>query len=167
MVLDDERGTAPERIEVTRFGRFEPDQPVILENGEQYALAWVGPDKAVLVVRSANGRRQRRYGGRMAGTLNVATSWRGHVNSVLYGLIFRDRLDEGFAARTARGMVDIQVFPAGPAVYYEAFGLALSSEETLTDTVETPHEEPAFREFLAQVMTELDALRPWSEVPVG
>lgn len=85
------------------------------------------------------------------------TDWRGPVNQILYGLMFTPDLDDKTAAEMADAMMARRYFLDGPEVYERAIRAALATSEPLADAFDTPHNEEAFRGFLARLAARLAA----------
>ncbi|MCT2277823.1 hypothetical protein [Micromonospora chalcea] len=88
--------------------------------------------------------------------------WKSIINQILYGLMFTPQLDDSTAEQMAAAMAEWRYFGTGPDVYADAIVQARRYDGPLTDEIETPHGEAAFREFLGRLGASLEALRPWS-----
>lgn len=89
-------------------------------------------------------------------------TWRGVVNGVLVDIVHRE-LDDEVVNRTVGALIHQ---PFGYLTTEETFAAlekALRTDATLNDAIGTPHSERAIREFLRNVLTGMDALRPWPE----
>ncbi|WBC13414.1 hypothetical protein O7600_19995 [Micromonospora sp. WMMA1998] len=95
----------------------------------------------------------------------ASDDWKGIVNQILYGLMFTPQLDDDTAGQMAAAMVERRYFGAGPDAYADAIVQALRYDGPLTDEIDTPHGEAAFRDFLGRLGTRLEALRPWPQTP--
>lgn len=89
----------------------------------------------------------------------VTDDWKGVINQILYGLMFTPHLSDDTADQVAAAMVERRYFGAGPDAYANAIVQAGRYGGPLTDEIETPHGEEAFRDFLGRLGTRLDALR--------
>ncbi|MGV9215130.1 hypothetical protein ACTFTM_24990 [Micromonospora sp. RB23] len=85
--------------------------------------------------------------------------WKGTINQILYGLMFTPQLSDETADQMAAAMVERRYFGAGPDAYADAIAQAGRYDGPLTDEIETPHGETAFRDFLGRLGSRLEALR--------
>jgi len=92
----------------------------------------------------------------------TAVDWQPIVNQILYLTNYNKELTDEVAQAYADRMIEHDYFPNGPAAYRDAIGQAIASGGPVsTGDIDTPHDAPALREFLARVATALDARRPW------
>ncbi|MET8282566.1 hypothetical protein [Micromonospora sp. NPDC005174] len=85
--------------------------------------------------------------------------WKGIINQILYGLMFTPQLDDDTADQMAVAMGERRYFGAGPDAYADAIVQAGRYDGPLTDEIDTPHGEAAFRDFLGRLGSRLEALR--------
>jgi hypothetical protein len=95
----------------------------------------------------------------------MTADWRGPVDQLLYSVMFDRALDDATVDRTARAVLDGRTLTAGPGAYVDAVGAALASDERLSASFDTPHDEATFRDFLARLRHRLEQSRPWPEPP--
>ncbi len=88
-------------------------------------------------------------------------AWRGIVNQIRYGLIFRRSLDTDTVERTADALLGGRLFPHPPQRYVDALQQMLRAPGPADGLVEIPHDEDQFRDFARRLLTRLDELRPW------
>jgi hypothetical protein len=89
--------------------------------------------------------------------------WRGVVDDILSNFMFCQKLDD----EVLKGTTDTLIHePWGSLTTEETFAAlenALRTDATLNEAIGTPHSERAIREFLRNVLTGMNALRPWPE----
>lgn len=90
-------------------------------------------------------------------------SWRPVVNGVLYSVQFHDDLTDDLAGHLARQILHRPLAGLAREGQYEALATAVHTGEGLTRFLPQSHAEGAFRDFVARVVGQLDALRPWPE----
>lgn len=90
--------------------------------------------------------------------LDRARTLNGLVNQVTYGIDIGGPGTPDIAHRRAAEIVDGALFSQSPATYYEVIVAGLRSEQQWQDPDALP-----LREFLSQLVAELDRLRPWPE----
>jgi hypothetical protein len=96
----------------------------------------------------------------------TSEEWKLASQDVLYRAMFvRDLTDGAVVDRGARALIASRLADRSPAFYYDGFGAALASEETLTAAFDTPHTEQGFRDFLRLLRQRMDQLRPWPTPP--
>lgn len=90
--------------------------------------------------------------------LDRARTLNGLVNQVTYGIDIDGPGTRDIAHRRAAEIVDGALFSQPPATYYEVIVAGLRSEQQWQDPSALP-----LREFLSQLVAEMDRLRPWPE----
>lgn len=89
--------------------------------------------------------------------------WRPVVNGVLYSVQFRDQLTDDLAGHLAQDILHRPLAGLTREDQYTALTTAVQSGTDLTSLIPKAHAESSFRGFLADVVDQLDALRPWPE----
>lgn len=101
-------------------------------------------------------------------------SWRGAINMILYGLLFKENLDDANAAMTADAIIEYRSFGQGPEFFFNAIEEALSSDTPIMTGVfaepphgldELRHSEHDMRSFLASIAENLRRRQPWPPKP--
>lgn len=97
-------------------------------------------------------------------------SWRGAINMILYGLLFKENLDETNSAMTADAIIEYRSFGQGPRFFLDAIQEALSSDTPIMAGIfaepphgldELRHSEDDMRSFLASIAENLRKRQPW------
>jgi hypothetical protein len=88
---------------------------------------------------------------------------RGHVNAVLYGLIFVRDLDEDAVRRLADSLLNQRHFPDPPGPYAEAVKAVLRDGRVPPQSLAMvdSRSEQEILDFLTRLDRHLDELRPW------
>lgn len=89
--------------------------------------------------------------------------WRPVVNGILYSIKFHDQLTDEIVEHTAREIIRNPLAGLSAEDQYTALAEAVTSGEDLTKLEPEAHTENAFRDFLARLVAQLDAFRPWPE----
>ncbi len=102
----------------------------------------------------------------------MSQQWRGVVNAVLYGVQFSDTLGPEEVSRVSTALLTEPLGNLHPEQEYQALVEALRSNEELDTVVRTKHSESEVRQFLNNIVAELDDRRPWPtpaliELPVS
>ncbi|MEH1166322.1 hypothetical protein V6V47_13130 [Micromonospora sp. CPCC 205539] len=84
------------------------------------------------------------------------SSWKGHVNGLLYGIQFDRTLDDAVVIRVADGVIG-GLYPGDRAETLNALEQALRFPGPLNDQAETHHSEEAIRAFLGRLSSALAA----------
>jgi hypothetical protein len=101
-------------------------------------------------------------------------AWRGGINMILYGMLFKKDLDEANAAMTADAIIEYRSFGQGPKFFLDAIQGALASNTLImTDEWAEPphgmdelrHSEDDMRRFLALIAENLRRRQPWPPKP--
>lgn len=92
--------------------------------------------------------------------------WRGVVNAVLYGVQFSDVLGPEEVGRVSTALLTEPLGNLHPEEEYRALVEALRSNEELDTVVRTKHSESDVRQFLNDIVAELDDRRPWPSPPL-
>jgi len=82
------------------------------------------------------------------------SSWKGHVNGILYGIQFDRALDDTVVTRVADGVTG-GLYPGDRTATLNALDQALGYPGPLNDEVETHHSEENIRAFLGRLSTVL------------
>lgn len=94
--------------------------------------------------------------------MDTVEEWRPVVNGVLYGLQFREQLDNELAAHMAQHFIREPLAGLSAEQQYAALTTAVETGIELT-RMQPGHPEDEVRRFLSDVLAEMDALRPWPE----
>lgn len=76
----------------------------------------------------------------------AAEAWRGGVNTILYGMLFKEDLHETNAAITADAVIEYRSFGQGPQVFLDAIQGALATD-TLIMTEQCAEPRMAWKNF--------------------
>jgi hypothetical protein len=91
--------------------------------------------------------------------------WRDVSDSILFSMQFEERLGNAEALRFAREIISRPLKYLTAEEEYAAIAEALRSDARLTELVPESHGEQEYRDFLRRVLSSLDALRPWPDLP--
>jgi hypothetical protein len=94
----------------------------------------------------------------------VAELWRNVSDSILESMQFEE-LGNAEALRFAREIIGRPLQYLTAEEEYAAIAEALGTDARLTELDPGPHGEQEYRDFLRRVLSSLDALRPWPELP--
>lgn len=102
----------------------------------------------------------------------MTDDWRPVINAVLWMTQFAPTLDEGEVRRIATSLLEKPFGDLTPEQEYQALVEALDSGEQLDAIVRVKHSPTEIRRFLAGIVAELDARRPWQdaalrEIPIS
>ena len=104
----------------------------------------------------------------------AAEAWRGAVNMILYGMLFKEDLDGANAAITADAIIEYRSFVQGPAFFLDAIQDALATDAPIMTEMwaepphgmeELRHSEEGMRRFLGLIADELRRRQPWPPKP--
>lgn len=95
----------------------------------------------------------------------MAENWRFVANGIFTGIQFREELDEENAAGVAKFILERPLVGLDRDQQYAALVEAVERGHDLTLLDRNAHSEDSYRAFLAMIVSQLDALRPWPELP--
>ncbi|WP_253814215.1 hypothetical protein [Nocardia amikacinitolerans] len=96
----------------------------------------------------------------------MTEDWRPVVNAVLYMTQFAQALDRAEANRVSTALLERPFGNLTPEQEYRALVDALNSDQELDTVVRVKHSPAEIRNFLSNVVAELDAMRPWRAPPL-
>ncbi|UGT59975.1 hypothetical protein [Nocardia asteroides] len=91
--------------------------------------------------------------------------WSGVVDTIFYFTQFERELDERVVEKISRALLNEPIGTLTPEQEYAALAEGLRSNAPLPTLVAMPQLDSELRDFLARVVTRLDELRPWPELP--
>lgn len=94
----------------------------------------------------------------------MVEEWRGVLNTILYGLIFKPALDEQAVDTMARRLIARRLYRQPTQYYYDTIKYALGLDVPLNSGM-TQHSQDEIRVFFQRLLTRLDEHRPWPEPP--
>lgn len=94
----------------------------------------------------------------------MASLWPGMVNTIVYSVQFDD-LGEVTRDRIVRALLTEPIDTLTPEQEFEALSEGIRNNYPLPDVVETRYQPSEIRDFIAAVVEQMDAARPWPVLP--